>query len=141
MPLLTVLNAHERRVPRPLGEVFADLAALGTAQDRIWPAPRMPFRRTEGPMRMGVTRERHGLIRAVLDSYRDNETIVWRVELSQLRGTHAFSVRGLDDGSTLVRHEVRARLAWWFAPAWWLSITRLHDRIIEALFDQLAAVR
>ena len=137
---LTVLNTHQRRLPRPLGQVFADLAALGTAQDRIWPAPRMPFRRTEGPLRVGLTREQHGIIRAVLDGYRENASIVWRVDLSSLKGTHAFEVRGLDDGSTLVRHEVRARLAWWFAPAWWLSIARLHDRIIEALFDRLAAL-
>ena len=136
---LTVLNAHERRLSRPLAEVFADLAALGTAQDRIWPEPRMPFRRSDGPMRVGVTRERHGFVRAVLDRYRENECIVWRTELSYLRGTHAFEVRGLDDGGTLVRHEVRARLAWWFAPSWWLTITRLHDRVVEALFDRLAA--
>jgi len=135
---MKLLNTHERQVQRPLPEVFGELVALGTPQDRIWPEPRMPFRRSEGPMRVGVTRERHGGIRAVLDVYRENERIVWRANLAFLRGTHAFEVRDLGNGSTLVRHEVRAELPWWFAPVWRLRIGALHDRIVEGLLDRLA---
>jgi hypothetical protein len=105
---MKVLNTHERRVRRPLPEVFEELAALGTAKDHIWPEPNMPFRRTDGPMRVGVTRERHGAIRAVLDTYQVNDRIVWRADQSFLRGTHGFEVRDIGNGSTLVRHEVRA---------------------------------
>ncbi|MBV8062837.1 MAG: SRPBCC family protein [Nevskia sp.] len=136
---MKVLNVHERRIARPLGEVFGELAALGTERDRIWPEPRMPLRRTPGPMRVGTTRERHGGIRAVLESYQENTRIVWRVDLPFLRGTHAFEVRQLGQGSTLVRHTVDARLPWWFAPVWRLRIAGLHDRILEALLDRLAA--
>lgn len=134
-----VVNAHTRRVSRPLPEVFEDLVALGTAKDRIWPEPAMPFRRTDGPMQVGVTRERHGAIRAVLDAYDVNKRIVWRAEHSFLRGTHAFEVQDAGAGVTLVRHEVRADLAWWFAPVWHFSVSRAHDRIIEGLLDRLAA--
>lgn len=133
-----MLNVHERKVARPLHAVFEELAALGTAGDRLWPVPGMPFRRTEGPMRVGVTRERHGGIRAVLEAFSIDQRIVWRVNQSALRGTHAFEVRDLGDGSTLVRHEVRARLSWWFAPVWWFRIAALHDRILEALLDRLS---
>jgi hypothetical protein len=134
-----VVNTHERLISRPLGDVFDDLVALGTPADRIWPEPGMPFQRTVGPMQVGVTRERHGAIRAVLDAYEVNKHIVWRADLGFLRGTHAFEVQEAGAGATLVRHVVRADLAWWFAPVWHLYVSGTHDRILEGLLDRLAA--
>jgi hypothetical protein len=134
-----VVNTHERTISRPLAEIFDDLVALGTAEDRVWPEPGMPFRRTEGPMQIGVTRERHGAIRAILEAYAVNERIVWRAELGFLRGTHAFEVQNAGAGVTLVRHVVRADLAWWFIPVWRLYVSRAHDRILEGLLDRLAS--
>src|SRR5689334_8879154 len=99
-----VVNTHERIVSRPLPEVFDELVTLGTTADRIWPDPKMPFRRTDGPLRVGVTRERHGGIRAALDSYELNQRIVWRADMGFLRGTHSFEVQEVGAGSTLVRH-------------------------------------
>lgn len=135
---MNVSNTHERLVSRPLPEVFTELVALGTAADRIWPEPNIPFRRTDGPMRVGITRERHGAIRAVLDSYEVNERIVWRADQSFLRGTHSFEVQEAENGFTLVRHMVRADLAWWFSPIWQLYMSGIHDRIMEGLLDRLA---
>jgi hypothetical protein len=135
---MNVVNTHERLLTRPLPEVFDELAALGTAADRIWPEPKTPFRRTAGPMRVGVTQEQHGGIRAVLDTYEVNRRIVWRADLRFLRGTHAFEVQDAGSGSTLVRHVIRANLAWWFAPVWRLYVSGLHDRILEGLLDRLA---
>lgn len=54
-----LLNKHERTVNRPVAAVFGDLVAMGTSDDRIWPMPKMPFRRTDGPMTVGTTKERH----------------------------------------------------------------------------------
>lgn len=136
---MKVLNTHERLVPRPLPEVFSELVALGTSADRIWPEPKVPFRRTEGPMTAGVTKERHGAIRAVLETFEENRRIVWRAELSFLRGVHAFEVQAVEPGYTLVRHVVRARLAWWFAPVWQLWVSAIHDQIVEGLLDRLAS--
>jgi hypothetical protein len=99
----------------------------------------MPFQRTDGPMQVGVTRERHGAIRAVLDAYEVNKRIVWHADLGFLRGTHAFEVQEAGASVTLVRHVVRADLAWWFVPAWRVYVSRAHDQIIEELFDRLAA--
>jgi hypothetical protein len=135
---MNVVNTHERIVRRPLSEVFNELVALGTAADRIWPEPAMPFQRTDGSMRVGVTRERHGAIRAVLDTYELNERIVWRADLSFLRGTHTFEVQEIGDGCTLVQHVVRVNLAWWFGPIWRLYVSGIHDRIVEGLLDRLA---
>lgn len=136
---MKLVTTHERLVPRTPAEVFGDLAALGTAADRIWPEPKIPFRRTAGPMRVGVTREQHGGIHAVLDAYEPNERIVWRADLRFLRGTHAFEVQDAGNGGTLVRHVIRANLAWWFGPVWRLYVSGLHDRILEGLLDRLAA--
>jgi hypothetical protein len=124
---------------RPLAEVFHDLAALGTAADRIWPDPTMPFQRTPGPLLVGVTRERHGPIHAVLDAYVVNQCIAWRAELGFLRGVHRFEVQDVGQGVTLVRHVLRITLAWWFVPVWRWSVRRAHDRILEGLLDRLAA--
>lgn len=135
---IKLLNTHERLVPRPLPQVFSDLVALGTSADRIWPEPTVPFRRTEGPMTVGVTRERHGAIRAVLETFEENTRIVWRADLSFLRGIHAFEVQEVEPGCTLVRHVVQARLAWWFAPVWYLWVSAMHDHIVEGLLDRLA---
>ncbi|HEY0738801.1 MAG TPA: hypothetical protein VGD69_28030 [Herpetosiphonaceae bacterium] len=123
---------------RPLAEVFDELVALGTAADRIWPDPKMPFRRTDGPMRVGITQEQHGPLRAVLDRYEVNQRIVWRANLSFLRGTHSFEVQEAGSGSTLVRHVIRIKLAWWFGPVWSLYVSGIHDRILEGLLDRLA---
>ena len=137
---MNVLNTHERLVSRPLSEVFDELVALGTTADRIWPEPNMPFRRTDGPMRVGITREQHGAIRAILDTYEVNKRIVWRADLSFLRGIHAFEVQEVGSGFTLVRHVVQAKLSWWFGPVWRFYVGRFHDRIVEGLFDRLADV-
>ena len=135
---VNVVNTHERLVSRPLREVFNDLAALGTPAERIWPEPNTPFRRTDGPMRVGVTRERHGGIQAVLDAYEVNERIVWRADQGFLRGTHSFEVREVASDVTLVRHVIRADLAWWFGPLWRFYVSGIHDRIMEGLLDRLA---
>jgi hypothetical protein len=133
-----VVNTHERIVSRPLPEVFDELVALGTAADRIWPDPKMPFRRTDGPMRVGVTRERHGGFRAVLDAFEVNKRIIWCADMGFVRGTHSFEVQEVGSGRTLVLHTVRANLAWWFGPVWRLYVSRIHDRIMEGMLDRLA---
>ncbi|HEU5101885.1 MAG TPA: hypothetical protein VFU22_22845 [Roseiflexaceae bacterium] len=135
---MNVLNAHKRLVTRPLPEVFNELAALGTAADRIWPEPNLPFRRTDGPMTVGVTRERHGAIRAVLETYEVNKRIVWQADLSFLRGTHTFEVQEVGGGLTLVRHVVRINVSWWFFPLWRFYVSGIHNRIMERLLDRLA---
>ena len=58
--------------------------------------------------------------------------------MSFLRGTHAFEVHEPERGRTLVRHTIRADLAWWFGLVWQLYVGGIHDRIMEGLLDRLA---
>ena len=89
-------------------------------------------------MQVGVTRERHRTIRAVLDNYEVHKRITWRGDLNFLRGTHAYEVHEAGSGRTLVRHVLHINLAWWFSPVWWLYVSRIHDRLVEGLLDRLA---
>jgi hypothetical protein len=138
---MNVLNTHERLVSLPLPEVFNELVALGTPEDHIWPDPNTPFRRTDGPMRVGVTRERHGAFRAILDTFEVNERIVWRAEMNFLRGTHSFEVQEGERGFTRVRHMVRINLPWWYGLIWRFYVSGIHNRIMEGMLDRLASQR
>ncbi len=128
---------HHRVVERSVGDVFASLAALGTPGDTLWPAPSMPFVRSEGPLEVGVTKERHGIIRAVLDDLAPNQRIIWRATVSFLEGTHGFRVRELSSTSTRVSHELDVDLSWWFVPAWYAGMAGAHDRIVTKLLARL----
>jgi len=128
---------HERLIEAPPGEVFAELEALGTAGDRIWPSRSMPFVRTPGAMEVGVTRERHGPTRAVLDGYEPERSIVWRAEVPFLDGTHSFRLSPTEGGATRVAHDLEIDTRWWFSPVWRLSMGQAHDRIVGALLDRL----
>lgn len=133
-----VRNEHARLIARPASEVFRELATLGTAEDRIWPAPSMPFERTPGPLRVGVTRERHGIIRAVLEEVVPNRKLVWRADQRFMKGTHGFEIIETPAGCRAV-HVLDGDLAWWFVPVWMLKVQRIHDRILERLLERLDA--
>lgn len=131
-----VRNEHSRAIARPPSEVFEALECVGTDEDSIWPAPSIPFRRTAGPLRVGETKERHGIIRAVLDELDTNRKLVWRAELSFLEGTHGFEITETPTGCD-VAHVLDAKLAWWFVPVWVFKVRKIHDHILEALLDRL----
>lgn len=136
---MRVHNVHQRLLEGPIESVFAELEAMGTSRDRIWPAPRMPFTRTPGVMVVGETRERHGLIRATLAAFEPQKRICWQAKLPFLRGTHAFELVPEGPTRTLVRHVLDADVALWFMPVWKLKIARIHDRLLESLLDRLAS--
>lgn len=133
---MRVLNTHARLIARPASEVFAALAAVGTEGDQLWPVPSMPFERTPGPLRVGTTKERHGIIRAVLDELEPNRKLVWRADQPFIWGTHGFEITEVDQGCH-VSHVLEGHVAWWFAPVWALKVRAIHDRILERLLDRL----
>ena len=130
---------HQRLVMRSPEAVFAELEAMGTPRDRIWPKPSMPFTRTPGPMVVGKTHERHGIIAATLSAFEPLKQITWQAKLPFLRGTHAFELSAEGPSATRVAHVLDADVALWFMPLWKLKIARIHDLLIESLLDRLAA--
>jgi hypothetical protein len=136
---MRAVAVHVREIAAPPARAFAEIAAMGTAADRIWPVPRMPFQRTPGDLVVGVTRERHGLIRAVLAAIEPDRHLSWRARQPFLDGTHGFKVTPTATGCR-VEHALEVGLTWWAAPIWRLRIGALHDRIAIALLAQLARV-
>lgn len=132
-----VHDTHGRHIARPAADVFRDLENLGTDDDRVWPAPSMPFWRTPGPLRVGVTVERHGIIRAALCEYVPGRRMMWRADQPFLQGIHGFELT-VTDGGCYAEHVLEAETAWWFAPIWRVKVSAVHDRIVEGLLDRLA---
>lgn len=110
---------------------------MGTAQDSIWPEPSMPFQRTAGTMRIGITKEKHGMIKATLSEYVENQRIIWQAELPFLSGTHGFYIESGEKDETIVTHLLSVHLRWWFIPIWYFRINSIHNRIIEGILDRL----
>jgi len=135
---MRIKNEHARSIARPPREVFEALERVGTDDDSVWPAPSIPFRRTPGPLRVGETKERHGIIRAVLDELDTDKKMVWRADLSFLKGTHGFEITETANGCH-VRHVLDGEVAWWFAPVWLFKVRGIHDWILERLLDGLEA--
>lgn len=133
---MQIRNEHARSISRSALEVFNALEGVGTTDDRIWPAPSIPFERTPGPLRVGETRERHGIIRGVLEELDRNRILVWRLDQPFIKGTHGFEIRETETGCH-VAHVLDAKLAWWFVPVWMLKVQAVHDRILERLLDRL----
>jgi len=133
---MRIRNVHARSIDRPAAEVFHDLERLGTDEDTVWPAPSMPFQRTPGPLRIGLTHERHGIIHAVLDEFEAGRRMVWRADQPFLTGTHGFELTETPRGCD-AKHVLEADLAWWFVPVWLLKIASIHDRVVEGLLDRL----
>jgi hypothetical protein len=136
---MRVQSVHTRDVAAPAGAVFAELVALGTPADRIWPSRRMPFVRTPGELVVGKTRERHGFIRAELDTFEPGRRLIWRAHQPFIEGTHGFTVTPLPRGGCRVEHALEAVVPWWFAPIWRLRIAAIHDRLVPSLLKRLAA--
>ena len=133
---MRIKNEHVRSIPRPPQEIFDALVRVGTDDDSVWPAPSIPFKRTPGPLRVGQTKERHGIIRAVLGELDPCKKMVWRADLSFLKGTHGFEITETSSGCD-VAHVLDAKLAWWFVPVWFVKVRKIHDWILEALLDRL----
>jgi hypothetical protein len=134
---MKIVNKHKRKIRQSADKVFSELTKMGTKEDRIWPMRSMPFKRTEGDMKVNETYETHGKIKAVLTQYQKNKQITWTADLPFLKGYHAFHIIQHDELSVEIEHVLIAKLALWFVPVWFFKVRTLHDDIIESLFDNL----
>ena len=129
---MKIHSSHERVIAASLAQV----ARLVHDFDAIWPRQLAPPPRPAGrrlyevpPMRWEEI-ERPGAVRAFRV-----------VHPEQLRAQHWFELHPVE-GGTLVRHTVDGEAAAPYDAIWRLKILPLHDRILEALLDNLeSAVR
>lgn len=132
-----MLNIHERIIDMDAHMAFQYLEDMGTAKDLVWPNPDLPFERTPGELRPGVTTESHGRIRATLQDYTSGSRIAWGVDMAALKGSHVFLVEAIAPGKSKVKHVLEVDLAPWFVPLWDAEIGPLHDKILEGLLDKM----
>jgi carbon monoxide dehydrogenase subunit G len=126
---MKISNRHERMVAAPP----ARIAALIADFDRVWPTQIAPAPRRQGPRLYDAGPmvweefDRPGAARA------------FRVVRPEgLRGEHWFELE-LADGATVVRYTVEGCAVGRYEAIWCERIEPLHDRVLEALLDNVEA--
>ena len=131
----TVHNIHGRALPVAAAEVGRMLDRLGTADDRLWPAPAWLPVRFDRPLAVGADGG-HGPIRYHVTGYDPGR----RVELTfhprtGLIGTHTLEVEERGPHACVLRHRLSARPAGRMRLLWPALVRVCHDTVIEHLLD------
>jgi hypothetical protein len=126
---MKIRNCHERMVAAPP----ARIAALIADFDRVWPTKLAPAPRRQGPRLYDA-----GLM--VWEEFdRPGAARAFRVVRPDgLQGEHWFELE-LADGTTVVRHMIEGGAVGRYEAIWCDRIGPLHDRILEALLDNVEA--
>jgi len=126
---MKISNRHERIVAAPP----ARIAALIADFDRVWPTQIAPAPRRQGPRlydagpMLWEEFDRPGAARAFRV-----------VRPDELQGEHWFELE-LAGGATVVRYMIEGRAVGRYEAIWCERIEPLHDRILEALLDNVEA--
>jgi hypothetical protein len=126
---MKISNRHERMVAAPP----ARIAALIADFDRVWPAQIAPAPRRQGPRlydagpMLWEKFDRPGAARAFRVVRPDG-----------LQGEHWFELE-LAEGATVVRYMIEGCAVGRYEAIWVERIEPLHDRILEALLDNVEA--
>ncbi len=130
-----LLNYHARVVPRPVDEVYRRLSMMGGALDDCWPLPSVPMK-VEGALAPGVTAG-HGPIRYELVAIEPGMRIEWRFTMARLHGRYEYRLAPAGDG-TLIENVIDGSVTEALVEVWPSALGRLHDWVMERLFDRLA---
>jgi hypothetical protein len=129
---MRVHNVHSRELAAPSERIWEMVAALGSAEDELWPTERWPtspivFDRPIGPGASGG----HGLIRYSVEDWEPGRRVGFRFAPgSGLDGVHGFEI----DGAQLT-HVLDARVSWRLRPLYRVLI-KAHDTLVEDLLDK-----
>jgi hypothetical protein len=126
---MKIKNCHERIVAAPPERIAALIADFG----RVWPVRIAP-----APRRQGQRLYDAGLM--LWEEFdRPGPARAFRVvRPDELQGEHWFELE-LAEGATVVRHTIEGRAAGKYEAIWCEQIEPLHDRILEALLDNIEA--
>ena len=126
---MKIRNHHERMVAAPPEQIAALIADFG----RVWPTqiapvPRRQARRLyDAGLMLWEEFDRPGAARAFRVVRPDG-----------LQGEHWFELE-LAEGATVLRHTIEGYAAGKYEAIWRERIEPLHDRILEALLDNVEA--
>jgi hypothetical protein len=126
---MKIRNHHERVVAAPPEQIAALIADFG----RVWPTRIAPAPRRQG----------HRLYDAGLMLWeefdRPGAARAFRVvRPDELQGEHWFELEPAE-GATVLRHTLEGRAAGKYEAIWRERIEPFHDRILEALLDNVEA--
>jgi hypothetical protein len=126
---MKIRNHHERTVAAPPEQIAALIADFG----RVWPTQIAP----------APQRRRHRLYDAGLMFWeefdRPGDARAFRVvRPNELRGEHWFELEPAE-GATVLRHTIEGSASGRYEAIWRERIEPLHDRILEALLDNIEA--
>ena len=126
---MKIRNHHERAVAAPPEQIAALLADSG----RVWPTQIAPV-----PRRQGHRFYDAGLMhREEFD--RPGAARAFRVvRPNGLQGEHWFELEPAE-GATVLRHTIEGSASGRYEAIWRERIEPLHDRILEALLDNIEA--
>jgi hypothetical protein len=130
---------YERAFSGTPRRIYQLLTEMGTSQDAIWPFASQPFMRSPGPLVPGTTEEWHLGVHAILDAFEAEHSIVWRIDVEGVDGTHAFTLEQ-QGRKVLLRHRLTATLSDSEGRLFWKRFEDAHERAITGLFDKLDRV-
>ncbi len=130
---MQVVNIHQRRFPRPPGEVGRLLDTLASEDDTLWPCSLWPAMRFDRPLGVGADGG-HGPVGYVVVEYDPGRRIRFRFSAPRgFNGHHEFEVLPESDGATL-RHTIDMNAEGPALLTWPLAIRWLHDACLEDAF-------
>lgn len=131
-----VYNTHQREVAAPASEVGPLIDSLASKNDRLWPRNEWPAMRLNGPLGVGAAGG-HGPVCYFVTAYEPGSQIEFQFTgPSGFNGQHSFTVIGLADNSTLLRHELLMSPSGMAKLTWPLFFQPLHDALIEESLDR-----
>ena len=125
---MKIRKRHERSIAAPPERIAALIADF----DRVWPAqvapaPRRQGHRYDAGLMLWEEFDRPGAVRAFRV-----------VSPDELQGEHWFELEPAQ-GATVLRHTIEASASGRYEAIWRERIEPLHDRILEALLDNVEA--
>jgi hypothetical protein len=133
---MQITNVHERAIAAPAAQVGALLDTLASDNDRFWPHEDWPAVKFDGPLQVGATGGHGtGLYRIV--AYTPGRHIRFEFVGDGRSGYHEFEIRPLTDGTSLLRHALKAQVPVLAIYLWHTRIRALHDAVLEDLLDKV----
>src|SRR6516164_9641717 len=125
---MKIRKRHERSIAAPPERIAALIADF----DRVWPAqvapaPRRQGHRYDAGLMLWEEFDRPGAVRAFRV-----------VSPDELQGEHWFELEPAE-GATVLRHTIEGSASGRYEAIWRERIEPLHDRILEALLDNIEA--